>query len=65
MDPPGAFFAGGHSHPCLVLHEPEAPSAVHQEEDKAVPRGSGHPQERSEAHPCRGYSLGWARRKQD
>ena len=33
--------SGGHAHPRLVLHEPEAPAALHQAGHEEVPRGGG------------------------
>ena len=31
--------SGGHAHPRLVLHEPEAPAALHQAGHEEVPQG--------------------------
>lgn len=31
-------LSGGHAHPRVVLHEPEAPAALHQKRDEEIPK---------------------------
>ena len=31
--------SGGHTHTCIILHESEAPAAIHQESHEEIPRG--------------------------
>lgn len=50
-------LTGRHPHPCFVVHEPEAPSAFHEEDNEKELDRHRIPQRRQGVHSTRGWTI--------